>query len=82
MGGGVAVARGRSPLSGSLLASPAGTFWSVVMMLEHSGENAAAERVTRAVEAVTANPRPAYWRSGRQSHHEAGDRWRVRSDSP
>jgi tartrate dehydrogenase/decarboxylase/D-malate dehydrogenase len=41
---------------GKGLANPVGTFWSVVMMLEHLGEADAAQRVMRAVEAVTANP--------------------------
>jgi tartrate dehydrogenase/decarboxylase/D-malate dehydrogenase len=38
------------------LANPVGTFWSVVMLLEHLGETAAAERLMKAVEYVTANP--------------------------
>ena len=38
------------------LANPIGTFWSVVMLLEHLGENAAARQVMAAIEAVTANP--------------------------
>jgi len=33
-----------------------GTFWSVVMLLEHLGEAEAARRVMAAVEHVTANP--------------------------
>jgi tartrate dehydrogenase/decarboxylase/D-malate dehydrogenase len=37
------------------LANPVGTFWSVVMLLEHLGEFDAARRVMQAVEAVTAN---------------------------
>ena len=37
------------------LANPVGTFWSVVMMLEHLGESAAAQRVMQAIEYVTAN---------------------------
>ncbi|MEO8523477.1 MAG: tartrate dehydrogenase [Caldimonas sp.] len=37
-------------------ANPVGTFWSVVMMLEHLGEAAAAERVMHAIEQVTADP--------------------------
>ena len=41
---------------GKGLANPGGTFWSVVMILEHFGETAAAQSVMRAVEAVTANP--------------------------
>jgi tartrate dehydrogenase/decarboxylase/D-malate dehydrogenase len=38
------------------LANPVGTFWSVVMMLEHLGEPAAAQCVMRAIEDVTADP--------------------------
>ena len=37
-------------------ANPVGTFWSCVMLLEHLGENAAAQRLMQAIEAVTANP--------------------------
>ncbi len=37
-------------------ANPVGTFWSVVMLLEHLGEIDAAARVMRAIEHVTANP--------------------------
>ena len=36
-------------------ANPLGTFWSVVMMLEHLGEFAAAAQVMRAIERVTAD---------------------------
>jgi tartrate dehydrogenase/decarboxylase/D-malate dehydrogenase len=42
-------------IMGKGLANPIGTFWSVVMMLEHLGENAAAARVMQAIEAVTAD---------------------------
>jgi tartrate dehydrogenase/decarboxylase/D-malate dehydrogenase len=38
-------------------ANPVGTFWSVVMLLEHLGEADAARRVMQAVEAVTADPK-------------------------
>jgi tartrate dehydrogenase/decarboxylase/D-malate dehydrogenase len=41
---------------GQGIANPIGTFWSVVMMLEHLGEAEAARRVMQAVEAVTADP--------------------------
>jgi len=41
---------------GKGLANPVGTFWSVVMLLEHLGEAEAARRVMQAVEAVTADP--------------------------
>ena len=37
-------------------ANPVGTFWSVVMLLEHLGEMDAAARVMKAIEHVTANP--------------------------
>ena len=43
-------------IMGKGLANPLGTFWSVVMLLEHLGEVAAAARVMAAIEAVTANP--------------------------
>src|ERR1700730_14330558 len=37
-------------------ANPVGTFWSVVLLLEHLGETDAAARVMKAIEHVTANP--------------------------
>jgi tartrate dehydrogenase/decarboxylase / D-malate dehydrogenase len=37
-------------------ANPVGTFWSVVLLLEHLGEMEAAARVMKAIEHVTANP--------------------------
>ena len=43
-------------IMGKGLANPVGTFWSVVMLLEHLGEHAAARRLMAAVESVTANP--------------------------
>ena len=43
-------------IMGKGLANPIGTFWSVVMLLEHLGENEAAQRVMQAIEQVTANP--------------------------
>ncbi len=43
-------------IMGKGLANPVGTFWSAVMLLEHLGEKAAAERLMAAVEAVTADP--------------------------
>jgi tartrate dehydrogenase/decarboxylase / D-malate dehydrogenase len=43
-------------IMGKGLANPLGTFWSLVMMLEHLGELDAAQRVMKAVEHVTANP--------------------------
>ncbi|MBZ1351986.1 tartrate dehydrogenase [Alcaligenaceae bacterium LF4-65] len=44
-------------IMGKGLANPIGTFWSVVMLLEHLGEQVAADRLMQAIEAVTANPR-------------------------
>jgi len=43
-------------IMGKGLANPVGTFWSVVMMLEHLGELDAAKRVMSAIEQVTATP--------------------------
>ena len=43
-------------IMGKGLANPIGTFWSVVMMLEHLGEDAAARRLMAVIEEVTANP--------------------------
>jgi tartrate dehydrogenase/decarboxylase/D-malate dehydrogenase len=38
------------------LANPIGTFWSCVMMLEHLGERAAADKLMQAIERVNATP--------------------------
>jgi len=43
-------------IMGKGLANPVGTFWSVVMLLEHLGEHQAASRMMRAVESATADP--------------------------
>jgi tartrate dehydrogenase/decarboxylase / D-malate dehydrogenase len=43
-------------IMGKGIANPVGTFWSAVMMLEHLGENAAAARLMKAIERVTADP--------------------------
>ena len=43
-------------IMGKGLANPVGTFWSVVMLLEHLGEKEAAASVMAAIERVTANP--------------------------
>ena len=43
-------------IMGKGLANPVGTFWSCVMLLEHLGERAAAQRLMQAIEQVTANP--------------------------
>ena len=42
-------------IMGKGLANPVGTFWSCVMLLEHLGENAAAQTLMTAIEQVTAN---------------------------
>jgi tartrate dehydrogenase/decarboxylase/D-malate dehydrogenase len=42
-------------IMGKGLANPVGTFWSVVMLLEHVGEPEAARRLMQAIESVTAN---------------------------
>ena len=43
-------------IMGKGLANPVGTFWSVVMLLEHLGEFAAASQLMAVIESVTANP--------------------------
>ena len=43
-------------ITGKGIANPVATFWSATMMLEHLGEPAAAARLMRAVERVTADP--------------------------
>jgi tartrate dehydrogenase/decarboxylase/D-malate dehydrogenase len=43
-------------IMGKGLANPVGTFWSVVMLLEHLGEAQAAKKLMQAIEQVTANP--------------------------
>jgi tartrate dehydrogenase/decarboxylase/D-malate dehydrogenase len=43
-------------IMGQGLANPVGTFWSCVMLLEHLGEPAAAQRLMQAIESVTATP--------------------------
>jgi len=42
-------------IMGQGLANPIGTFWSVVMMLEHLGENDMAAQLMSAIETVTAS---------------------------
>jgi tartrate dehydrogenase/decarboxylase / D-malate dehydrogenase len=41
---------------GKGIANPIGSFWTGAMMLEHLGEKAAADRLMRAIERVTADP--------------------------
>jgi tartrate dehydrogenase/decarboxylase/D-malate dehydrogenase len=43
-------------IMGKGIANPVATFWSGSMMLEHLGQKAAADRLMRAVERVTADP--------------------------
>ena len=43
-------------ITGKGIANPVGSFWTAVMMLEHLGETAAAARLMKAVERVTADP--------------------------
>lgn len=43
-------------IMGKGLANPIGTFWSIVMMLEHFGEFEAGQKLMKAIEKVTANP--------------------------
>jgi tartrate dehydrogenase/decarboxylase / D-malate dehydrogenase len=43
-------------IMGKGIANPVGTFRSAVMLLEHLGENAAAARLMKAIERVTADP--------------------------
>lgn len=42
-------------ITGKGIANPVGTFWTGVMMLEHLGEKAAAARLMKAIERVTAD---------------------------
>jgi tartrate dehydrogenase/decarboxylase/D-malate dehydrogenase len=44
-------------IMGQGLANPIGTFWSIVMMLEHLGEKEAAHLLMKAIEDVTGNPK-------------------------
>ena len=44
-------------IMGKGLANPIGTFWSCVMMLEHLGEQAAADALMGIIESVTADPK-------------------------
>ncbi|MBE9603939.1 tartrate dehydrogenase [Acetobacteraceae bacterium H6797] len=44
-------------ITGKGIANPVATFWTAAMMLDHLGEPAAAQRLMKAVERVTADPR-------------------------
>lgn len=43
-------------IMGQGVANPIGTFWSIVMMLEHLGENEAAASLMKVIERITATP--------------------------
>jgi tartrate dehydrogenase/decarboxylase/D-malate dehydrogenase len=43
-------------IAGKGLANPIGTFWSVVLLLEHLGEHDASNRLMQAIEQVTSDP--------------------------
>ncbi len=43
-------------IMGKGVANPVGAFWSATMMIEHPGETAAAGRLMKAIERVTADP--------------------------
>ena len=53
-------------IAGKGIANPIGSFWTAAMMLEHLGEKAAADRLMRAIERVTADPVAAHARSRRR----------------
>ena len=65
-------------IMGKGLANPVGTFWSVVMLLEHLGEAEAAKRADAGHRAGHRQPRAAHPRPGRQGHHGRGHASRVR----
>ena len=65
-------------IMGKGIANPVGTFWSTVMMLEHLGEAAAAKRLMRAIERVTADKSLHTPDLGGTATHRAGDGGRVR----
>ena len=65
-------------IMGQGLANPIGTFWSVVMLLEHLGERDAAARLMGAIESVTADPALHTRDLGGDGDDGAGDRRRVR----
>jgi tartrate dehydrogenase/decarboxylase / D-malate dehydrogenase len=44
-------------IMGKGVANPIGTFWTAAMMLDHLNEHSASQRLMRAIESVTANPR-------------------------
>ncbi len=56
-------------IAGRGIANPIGAFWSASLMLEHLGEAAAAARLMRAIERVTADRRLAHARPRRRGDH-------------
>ncbi len=60
-------------ITGKGIANPIGSFWTGVMMLDHLGEKAAAARLMKAIERVTADPVAASAGSRRDRDHAAGD---------
>jgi tartrate dehydrogenase/decarboxylase/D-malate dehydrogenase len=61
-------------IMGKGIANPIGTFWTATLMMDHLGEKAAAARLMRAVERVTADP--AFHTpdlGGRATTHEVTD---------
>ena len=44
-------------ITGKGVANPVATFWTAAMMLEHLGEKRATDRLMKAVERVTADPK-------------------------
>ena len=67
-------------IAGKGIANPIGSFWTGAMMLEHLGEKAAADRLMRAIERVTAEPFAAHARPRRGGDHPRGHRRCDRRD--
>ena len=67
-------------IAGKGVANPIGSFWTGAMMLEHLGEQAAANRLMRAIERVTANPSLHTPDLGGAGDHPRGDRRDDRGD--
>ena len=66
-------------IMGKGLANPVGTFWSVVMLLEHLGEADAAAPRDAGHRAGHRQPGAAHPRPGRQGHHGRGHAGGVRA---
>ena len=69
-------------IMGKGLANPVGTFWSVVMLLEHLGEFDAAKRVMQAVEARDRGHVAAHGRPRRHGDDRAGNALPSARSSP